>query len=87
MPRGSRPGEKRGGRKPGVPNKNTAAVKATVVQAFEELGGVPGFVAWGKKYPTEFYKIYAKLLPTEIKADVAGGLRMELVEEIVEAKT
>lgn len=28
MPKGARPGERRGGRKPGVPNKATADVKA-----------------------------------------------------------
>ena len=33
MPRGSRPGERRGGRKPGVPNRATGEIKA-VAQAY-----------------------------------------------------
>jgi len=58
------------GRVKGVPNKTTKAVKDALQEAFEGLGGVVALTAWAKKEPTEFYKIWAKLLPTEVKAQV-----------------
>ena len=82
MARGSKPGEYRGGRKKGTPNKSTAAVKAALVDAFDQLGGVGSLVKWGKKNPTEFYKLWSKLLPTEIKNADGEKLRIEVVEEI-----
>lgn len=59
--------KKTGGRKKGTPNKVTASVKAALVAAFDDLGGVAALVKWGKKYPTHFYALWGKLLPTEIK--------------------
>lgn len=88
MPRGgSKPGERRGGRKVGTPNKTTAEVKSALVAAFGELGGVPSLVEWGKKFPTEFYKLWAKLLPTEIKNADGETFKLKIVEEIVDADT
>jgi hypothetical protein len=67
MPRGSKPGERRGGRRKGTPNKNTAAVKEAIEQAFENIGGVPALVAWAKKNPTLFYlHLFPKLLPLQV---------------------
>ncbi len=63
-------GYKTGGRRPGSLNKTTANVKAAFTAAFEELGGVPALVEWARAEPTEFYKLYARLLPSELKADV-----------------
>ena len=39
--RGSRPGERRGGRKKGTPNKRTAALHAALLAEFELSGGTP----------------------------------------------
>lgn len=70
--RGSKPGERRGGRKAGTPNKLTRTVK----QAFEEaFGGMQAdpkvkLEQWGKDNPTEFYKLAARLIPAEIDAKV-----------------
>lgn len=66
---GSKPGQRRGGRKPGTPNKVTVSVKAALVEAFDQLGGVTSLVDWAKGNPTEFYKLWAKLAPTEIKVE------------------
>lgn len=54
------------GRKKGVPNKTTVAVKEALALAFEGVGGVPALKVWAEEHPTEFYKLWAKLLPTEI---------------------
>ena len=60
------------GRQKGTPNHLTKTVKETVMAAFEDLQNDPraNIVAWGKDNPTEFYKIAAKLIPTEISANV-----------------
>ena len=63
---------KTGGKKKGTPNKLTRTVKETVLAVFDDLQADPkaNLLAWGKSNPTEFYKIAAKLIPTEIKGDV-----------------
>lgn len=61
---------KTGGRKPGSMNKVTVEVKTALEQAFDQLGGVPALVTWGKTNPSEFYKLWARMLPKEIKAEV-----------------
>jgi hypothetical protein len=75
MSRGSKPGERRGGRRKGTPNKNTAAVKEAIEQAFEHIGGVPALVAWAEKNPTLFYlHLFPKLLPLQVNhAGREGG--------------
>ena len=71
--RKSRPkcGRNRGkGRVKGVPNKTTKAVKDALQEAFDGIGGVDALILWAKTEQTEFYKLWAKLLPTEVKAQV-----------------
>lgn len=72
---------KTGGRLKGTPNKVNGGVKAALTEAFERLGGVSGFVEWGKTEPSEFYKLWAKLIPTEVKIDPESN---KLVVEIVQ---
>lgn len=61
-----------GGSRKGKPNKTTASVKAALTAAFEELGGVDALVTWGRSKPGEFYGIWSKLIPAEVKAEVSG---------------
>lgn len=77
---GRRPGA---GRKPGVPNKITANVKEALEIAFQGVGGVPKLVAWGKKNPAEFFKIWAKLLPASIHLGGADGSNLFSDEQIL----
>ncbi len=68
--RGSKPGERRGGRQKGTPNKKTTLVREAIVEAFNLMGGVDSLVKWGKKHPGEFYtQLWAKLLPQQVKMD------------------
>ena len=69
------------GRKKGTPNKATASIKAAFVEAFEKRGGVKALVDWAEEEPTEFYKLAAKLIPTEIAGDVAASLTIRVVRE------
>lgn len=72
MPRGSKPGERRGGRQKGTPNKVTVEVKEALAAAFEGIGGVPRLQAWAEKDPGEFYKLWVKTLPQQIRSEVTG---------------
>ncbi len=65
-------GRKTGGRKAGTPNKATVVVKAALNEAFERAGGVEALIEFAKASPGEFYKLWVRMLPTEIKAEVAA---------------
>jgi hypothetical protein len=62
------------GRRKGSQNKATKAFKHAVLAVYAELGGNAAMLAWAKKYPTEFYKVCARLIPHEHQ--VSGELRM-----------
>lgn len=40
--------------------------------AFELIGGMPRLAVWGDNNPGEFYKLYAKLLPSSSQVDLTG---------------
>lgn len=63
------------GRPPGMPNKTTKAIKEAFIEAFDKIGGVPALVAWGEENQTEFYKLAARLIPTE--THVTGQFKLE----------
>lgn len=75
---GRRPPNAGKGRVKGVRNKSTLAVKEALTAAFEGLGGVKTLQDWAHENQTEFYKLWAKMLPTEVKADVGGGITITL---------
>lgn len=52
-----------------MPNKTTTAFKQAVLLCFEGIGGDKAFQKWAKKNPTEFYKIAARLIPSEVVGD------------------
>lgn len=55
------------GRPPGSQNKTTIAAKQAFQEAFDGLGGVDALVKWGKKNDTEFYRLYSRLIPLDMK--------------------
>jgi len=59
-------GKKTGGRQIGTSNKVTAVFKDAVRTVYEDIGGHTAFAAWAKENPTEFYRIAARLIPTEM---------------------
>lgn len=77
-------GRKTGGRRPGSLNKTTVEVKSVLLKAFEEIGGLSNLVEWGKANPTEFYKLWGKLIPAEIKNADGEAFKLQLIEQIVE---
>ena len=70
-------GKRFGGRQKGTPNKTTAKVKEAMELAFEGIGGVPALIDWAEDNQTEFYKLFVKLLPVQVDANVAGSIAVE----------
>jgi hypothetical protein len=72
MPRGgSRPGERRGGRKKGVPNKLTAEVRAAIMAAFDKAGGEQHLLTVARDDPHTFCALLQKILPMQVTGDAA----------------
>ena len=67
-------GHKTGGRQRGTPNKITRAFRDAVQVAFDAIGGDEAFAAWARENPTEFYRIAARLIPTELTGSEKGGV-------------
>jgi hypothetical protein len=59
-------GKKTGGRVKGTPNKLTTSFKEAVQTVYHEIGGNENFARWARRNETEYYKIAARLIPTEI---------------------
>lgn len=78
-------GMKTGGRKKGTPNKTTANVRAVLEEAFERMGGVERLVEWAQAEPTEFYKLYAKLLPVQVNGKVDGAVTITVATGVPRA--
>lgn len=66
--RGSKPGEHRGGRSRGTPNKLTATVKDMILQALNDAhpkGGAAYLKDQAEKNPTAFLTLVGKVLPLQ----------------------
>jgi hypothetical protein len=51
----------------GTKSKFTVSAKRAFEIAFDELGGEKNLAFWAKKNQTEFYRLYARLIPEERK--------------------
>lgn len=71
------------GRKKGVPNKATQTARAAFQMAFEGLGE-GALLAWATANPTEFFKLYARLIPVEHVGDGGEGPINTVVKHIFE---
>ena len=64
------------GRPKGAKNKVSGTAKANLVAVFDKVGGVAQMARWAKDNETEFYKLYARLVPVE--AEHSGGVTVRL---------
>lgn len=70
------------GRPKGSPNKITADIKSALTDAFDNLGGVPSLVKWGRANLGEFYKLWSKLVPKDVKVGGEGGGPVQIVVRV-----
>jgi len=49
----------------GSPNKLSGTAKENVAAVFTRLGSTAAMAKWAKRHQTEFYKLYARLIPVE----------------------
>lgn len=50
-------------------NKTTRAAKEAFALAFQGMGGVAALTRWAKANPTDFYKLYARLIPVDVTSN------------------
>ena len=78
MPGGSKPGERRGGRKRGTPNKATAALKDAILRAFDEAGGVSYLERIARDEPRVFCALLGRLIPHTVAGDADAPAVVEV---------
>lgn len=76
MPRGSAPGERRGGRQKGTPNRITADIKAAILGAFTKVGGEDYLALQAHENPQAFMTLLGKVLPTQVSNAEDGAFRV-----------
>lgn len=65
------------GKPKGAISHMTRSAKEAFQFAFDAAGGAHGLAAWAAENPTEFYKLYARLIPVE--QQVSGGVSIAIV--------
>ena len=60
----------KGGRKKGSVNKIGTQAKDNIIAVFTRLGGTAAMAKWAKDNQTEFYRLYARLIPTDVTATI-----------------
>ena len=73
------------GRKPGVQNKLSRAAKEAFELAFDGIGGVEALMTWARRNRTEFYKLYARLIPADLKLTLPPTIGTEPIATAEEA--
>lgn len=69
-------GRKTGGRRKGSRNQFTVSAKQAFSAAFQETGGAEALAAWAGENRTEFYRLFARLIPTELSGPEGGPLEV-----------
>ena len=50
--------------------------------SFELIGGIPRLAAWAHTHPTEFYKLYSKLLGNQLEVNVDNSGIIKVIHAI-----
>ena len=67
-------------------NRLTPEIKAGIIEAFEQAGGVEYLLEIAQKDPPTFCQLLAKVIPAEIKADVRNSASVDLGLAMKEAE-
>lgn len=78
--RGSKPGEHRGGRVKGTPNKITGQIKDMILQALDAAGGADYLKTQAEKSPAAFLTLVGKVLPLQLTGEGGGAIQVEKIE-------
>jgi hypothetical protein len=73
--RGSAPGERRGGRQKGTPNKVSADIRDMVIRALNKAGGLDYLARQAEENPGAFLTLVGKVLPTTLTGDANEPVR------------
>lgn len=46
-------------------------------QAFDLIGGIPRLALWADKNPTQFFSLYSKLIPSSVKTELSGTIKID----------
>lgn len=52
------------------------AAKEAFSLAFDALGGPDNLARWARENETEFYRLYSRLIPIDLKADVTQTINV-----------
>lgn len=77
------------GRKKGTPNKCDKTARENIMAVFNRLGGTAEMARWARKNQTEFYKLYARLIPVQLNATgnaLTGPVTLQVAFVSPEAK-
>lgn len=74
--RGPAKGVRIGGRQKGTPNKLTGDVKAMILEALDQKGGVKYLVAQADSNPVAFLTLVGKVLPMTVATDPDNPIEM-----------
>ena len=72
--RGSKPGERRGGRTKGTPNKLTKEVKEMILEALDNAGGVEYLTRQADENPKAFLTLVGRVLPLQVTGKDGGAI-------------
>ncbi len=67
------------------PNKTTTSAREAFTLAFQGIGGTIALQAWAKENTTEFFKLYARLIPQEHVGEGGSGPIATVVKHIYES--
>lgn len=66
--------------------RNPHFTRKDVVQAFQSsfelMGGIPRLALWGHENPTEFYKLYSRLLPSQASSALGESNQLEITVKV-----
>lgn len=68
------------GRKKGVPNKTTAALKDMILAALDGKGGINYLMTQADENPTAFLTLVGKVLPLQVNGAGADGQHIHKIE-------
>lgn len=55
---------------------NREEIASAFLQSFNMIGGIPRLAMWADEHPTEFYRIFGRLLPKESLTTHDGEIRL-----------